>query len=64
MYSHPSAVHGSRLLLLSEVCLGKIYPSTTVISTLKEPPDGYDSVQGVKTSDKQLTDFMVSIGVS
>lgn len=62
MYSGPSTTHGSRLLLLCDVSLGKVKDCTKIDNSLMEPPSGYDSVHGVKfSSEGEPTDFIVSM---
>ncbi|CAC5400316.1 PARP2_3_4 [Mytilus coruscus] len=62
MYSGPSTTHGSRLLLLCDVSLGKIKDCKRIDNSLMEPPSGYDSVHGVKSSDDgEPTDFFGSV---
>ncbi|XP_063447772.1 uncharacterized protein LOC134727324 [Mytilus trossulus] len=59
MYSGPSTTHGSRLLLLCDVSLGKVKDCTRIDNSLMEPPSGYDSVHGIKfSSDGEPTDFL------
>ncbi|CAG2240013.1 PARP2_3_4 [Mytilus edulis] len=59
MYSGPSTTHGSRLLLLCDVSLGKVKDCTKIDNSLMEPPSGYDSVHGVKfSSEGEPTDFI------
>ncbi|XP_052074990.1 uncharacterized protein LOC127712542 isoform X2 [Mytilus californianus] len=59
MYSGPSTTHGSRLLLLCDVSLGKVKDCKRIDNSLMEPPSGYDSVHGVKSSsDSEPTDFI------
>ncbi|VDI55612.1 poly [ADP-ribose] polymerase [Mytilus galloprovincialis] len=59
MYSGPSTTHGSRLLLLCDVSLGKVKDCTRIDNSLMEPPSGYDSVHGVKfSSESEPTDFI------
>ncbi|XP_012936925.2 protein mono-ADP-ribosyltransferase PARP4, partial [Aplysia californica] len=46
-YSMASKTKGSRLLLVSEVALGRVKDYTSHDTTLTGPPEGYDSTHGV-----------------
>ncbi|KAK7486590.1 hypothetical protein BaRGS_00022115, partial [Batillaria attramentaria] len=52
LYSTPSKACGSRMMVVSQVALGRCCDYTTTDTTLRQPPEGYDSVHGVgKTQD-------------
>lgn len=55
-YASPGS-KGSRFLLVSEVCLGKVKSYKKIVPNLSEPPPGFQSVHGIKTTLQMLTDF-------
>ncbi len=57
-YSSPSMT-GMRMMLINEVALGECLQVTKTHTTLTQPPEGYHSVQGVKTSKQNPSDFQV-----
>lgn len=52
-----SASNGSRFMLLNYVALGSPKQYQTVQFGLSEPPSGYHSVHGVRSTDSAKTDF-------
>lgn len=48
---------GSRLMLVNNVALGTVYDFEKVAFGLMEPPHGYHSVHGIRSSPSRLTDF-------
>lgn len=59
-YSKASKVKGTRLLLISDVALGKVKEFISKETSLKEPPEGFDSVQGIGRHQDSLSSFQVS----
>ncbi|XP_041352469.1 protein mono-ADP-ribosyltransferase PARP4-like isoform X2 [Gigantopelta aegis] len=58
-YSHPSKTKGTRLMLVNEVALGGCLDVFEYNTELKEPPEGYNSVHGVRKKhsiDSQFKD--------
>lgn len=58
-YSTPSKTTGTRFMLVSEVALGNCKDMFTKDLTLTSPPDGYNSVHGVKSTAEEPSDFKV-----
>ncbi|XP_072542116.1 protein mono-ADP-ribosyltransferase PARP4 [Salminus brasiliensis] len=56
-YSKPSAMDGSRLLLVCDVALGQCKDLHRRDITLTSAPEGYSSVHGVRHTQKTRTDF-------
>ncbi|XP_062861653.1 protein mono-ADP-ribosyltransferase PARP4 [Trichomycterus rosablanca] len=56
-YSKPSETDGTRLLLVCEVALGQCKDMHTRDFTLTSAPEGYNSVHGVRKSQKMHSDF-------
>ncbi|KAL5457332.1 hypothetical protein EMCRGX_G034580 [Ephydatia muelleri] len=48
---------GTRLMLVNEVALGECKDYWNEAKTLDKPPEGYNSVRGVKCTDEQHTSF-------
>ena len=59
-YSKVSSYKGTRLVVLCDVALGKCYDTCQRDVTLTRPPDDFDSVHGVRSSDDVTSDFEVS----
>lgn len=59
-YSKASEVKGTRILLISDVALGKVRQFTSKQTDLKEAPEGFDSVQGVGRHQDDMSNFQVS----
>lgn len=59
-YSKPSNSKGSRLMLVNEVGLGRCLDLFEYRTELDAPPEGYDSVHGVKATDDVRSDFKVT----
>ncbi|ELR19183.1 ubiquitin domain containing protein [Acanthamoeba castellanii str. Neff] len=49
---------GTRMMLVCNVALGKSADITKIDTTITEPPKGYDSVHGVRSTESQQTDFV------
>ncbi len=47
-YSAASKAKGTRLMLINEVALGNVYDVHEHQTKLSKPPDGFDSVHGVR----------------
>lgn len=56
-YSEACGPDKIRFMLVSEVALGAVYPTTTHDPTLERPPDGFDSVHGVSKQSSPGSDF-------
>ncbi|XP_060909550.1 protein mono-ADP-ribosyltransferase PARP4 isoform X2 [Labrus mixtus] len=56
-YSKPSATDGSRLLLVSDVALGKCQDFYKRDHTMTEAPEGHDSVRGVRCTRSNRSEF-------
>ncbi|KAK3543416.1 hypothetical protein QTP70_020438 [Hemibagrus guttatus] len=56
-YSKPSVTDGSRLLLVCEVALGQCKDLLKRDFTLTSAPEGYNSVHGVRRTQKARSDF-------
>lgn len=58
-YSKPSVTDGSRLLLVCDVALGRCREVYKTDILLKQAPDGYDSVRGVRRTPNTPSEFEV-----
>uniref|UniRef100_A0A669EH35 Poly [ADP-ribose] polymerase n=1 Tax=Oreochromis niloticus TaxID=8128 RepID=A0A669EH35_ORENI len=56
-YSKPSVTDGSRLLLVCDVALGRCREVYKTDILLKQAPDGYDSVRGVRRTPNTPSEF-------
>lgn len=56
-YSATNKIRNTRFILVSEVALGNVYNTKKFQTSLTNPPDGFDSVHGVKTSETEVSDF-------
>ena len=56
-YSSCTKATGTRLMVLSDVALGRICDVTKCDVSLKSPPRGYDSVHGVRNSNLVNSEF-------
>ena len=52
---------GSRMMLVAEVALGKMFETINIDTELKSPPTGYNSVCSVPKSIIKESDFKVSL---
>jgi hypothetical protein len=59
LYSTPSKLRGTRMMLVTEVALGKCCDYVTMDTTLTQPPEGYDSVHGVGRKHDSSSAFQV-----
>ncbi len=59
-YSCPSKAKGTRLMLINEVALGSVYDVYEPQPSWTSPPEGYDSVHGVRAQDGIESKFEVS----
>ena len=60
MYTFPSKVTGSRIMLLCNVALGEVFYTNQSDTQITAPPDGYDSLHGVKSTENQTSFFKVN----
>ncbi|KAL3871218.1 hypothetical protein ACJMK2_039226 [Sinanodonta woodiana] len=58
-YSSPGKTKGTRLMLINEVALGSCFGTTKHNKSLTEPPEGYQSVHGIKATENCPSDFKV-----
>ncbi|XP_078486289.1 protein mono-ADP-ribosyltransferase PARP4 [Ciona intestinalis] len=56
-YSNPNPKTGTRLLLINEVALGRIYESTKRDLSLTAPPNGHNSVKAVGKHENADSEF-------
>ncbi|KAK3593675.1 hypothetical protein CHS0354_013571 [Potamilus streckersoni] len=56
-YSSPGKTKGTRLMLINEVALGSCFGTTKFNKSLAEPPEGYQSVHGIKVTENCPSDF-------
>ncbi|XP_023233095.1 poly [ADP-ribose] polymerase 4-like isoform X2 [Centruroides sculpturatus] len=56
-YSAVNKMRNTRFILVCEVALGKVYHTNKFQISLSKPPEGFESVHGIKTSDYEITDF-------
>ncbi|XP_035532220.1 protein mono-ADP-ribosyltransferase PARP4 [Morone saxatilis] len=56
-YSRPSATDGSRLLLVSDVALGRCRDLRKMDATLTQAPEGHHSVHGVRRTPNAHSEF-------
>ena len=59
LYSSPSGLTGSRLMVVARVALGKIAEIFKHDLTLEEPPEEYDSTHGVCQGPDVQSEFTV-----
>lgn len=60
-YSKPGVTDGSRLLLVCDVALGRCRQVYRTDVLLKQAPDGYDSVRGVRRTPNTPSEFEVGL---
>ncbi|KAL3858028.1 hypothetical protein ACJMK2_012644 [Sinanodonta woodiana] len=56
-YSSPGKVCGTRFLLLCDVALGNVHEMRHTDHSITAPPDGFDSLHGVKSTPEAYSQF-------